>query len=146
MKIWLRTIGYVPMEPRPFRHGNIILPHIWKAILSSFNGATSLQTWWLSCRRVLAQAMGLFQWCHDLSTIVTICWKFVEKIPSVGFNGATSFQTWWPVNGPNSISANRRVSMEPRLFSHGNSTVDDCDEVDGWLFQWSHDSLVMVTA
>ena len=83
------------MGPRLFRHGNASHPILGKCRDAGFNGATSFQTW-----KSLPHPWG--------------------RAKETSFNGATSFQTWKCSRGCRRVPLDKKASMGPRLFRHGN--------------------------
>ena len=112
---------------------------------ASFNGATTFQPWiedvYLEHRgadnrfqwghdfsamdrltpsrlRIRLCQPTRFQWGHDFSAMDRECFQKVDQCVQVGFNGATTFQPWI-VNCRIAWEKISKVSMGPRLFSHG---------------------------
>ena len=86
--------------------------------LPSFNGATTFQPWIVKLDIDQIRDRFGFQWGHDFSAMDRFGQSLVHLPSDPRFNGATTFQPWIGYDAV--VYTNiRRVSMGPRLFSHG---------------------------
>ena len=91
----LRPQRSASMEPRVFTRGNSFIPSPFRHRQSCFNGATRLHAWKLTRRRQSAQR------AHR-------------------FNGATRLHAWKRI-AVRMPAATKFASMEPRVFTRGNT-------------------------
>ncbi len=82
------------MGPRLFRRGNHTSAAISAYSSSSFNGATSFQTWKYQPVSATFPGRSRLQWGHVFSDVEMRSGGGVADGIPRGFNGATSFQTW----------------------------------------------------
>ena len=157
------------MEPRPFSHGYDRAGERTGCRGSTFNGATTFQSWILrgyaeTVRRIYAfngattfqswipdtgaavrSSVAFLQWSHDLSVMDT--WRLSVLILTMGI-----LQWSHDLSVMDTRCACRQSrqsiapSMEPRPFSHGYRPKRERRPCKESILQWSHDLSVMDTS
>src|SRR5438046_575814 len=93
-------------------------------ILQGFNGATRLHAW-KQARQLDTHFRGkVLQWSHASSRVETYAARIMLDNPGIGFNGATRLHAWKHGSRIARSEAIGIASMEPRVFTRGNVSLD----------------------
>ena len=130
------TVGdVVSIRPRLFSHGDKKITEEAGSRLGSFNSATTFQPWrpqpW---RRGIRSVWSVSIRPRLFSHGDPVGWLEISDIREIwSFNSATTFQPWRRGSKMASASQNPRVSIRPRLFSHGDNPSDLSKDWTIWL-------------
>ncbi len=112
------------MEPRSFKRGNHGKLQIKSDSTPSFNGATLIQAWKLTGRKLFVNSPGTLQWSHAHSSVETETVDSQRRAGLCRFNGATLIQAWKRDDCGRGNCPVYEASMEPRSFKRGNGSGD----------------------